>query len=151
MNLKILNSKEKKNIINILKEQYGFEGKLDYVFLMNKKNKIYVVTSEISGIDIDQLKINSLGIYFGELYKGSVRLSIEGSQIVGKYASKNVLEISDDELQDWIKGLDIQCTKEFLGFVVVKNKNDFYSCGKTKEGKLLNYLPKVRTLKVINQ
>jgi len=148
--LKILNSKEKKNIMNVLKEQYGFDKNLDYVFLMNKKNKIYVVTKNISQIDFDSLNINSFGIYFGELYNNSVRLSIEGSQIIGKHATKNVFELSKEQLELWIKGNDIETSQVFEGFVVVKYEKDFYASGKTSRGKLLNYVPRARALKVLN-
>ena len=149
-NLKILNTREKKNILSILKDQYGFDRKMDYVFFINKKNKIYIATPDIAKIDFDKLKVNSFGIYFGELYKESLRLSVEGSQLIGPYATKNVVELDESEIAEWVKGLDIPTTAQFNGFVVVKYKDDCFACGKTKEGKLLNYLPKARSLKVVN-
>lgn len=150
-NLKILNSKEKKEILKILKDQFGFTRKLDYVFLMNKKNKLYVVTPEISKVDFDRLRVNSFGIYFGELYRESLRLSLEGSQIIGPRASKNVVLLSDADLEQWVKGLDMATTEDHEGFVLVAHHKDFYASGKTKNGKLLNYLPKARSLRVVNE
>ncbi len=150
MQLKILNSKEKKNLLNILREQYGFYKEMDYVFLVNKKNKIYIVVRDIERLSLEKMRVNSFGIYFGELYNDSVRLSIEGSQIIGMNASKNVFLLSDEELEKWIKGQDIETEKEFKGFAIVKHKNDFYASGKTSKGKLLNYIPRARALKVLN-
>lgn len=150
MNLKILNSKEKKNILKILEDQYGISQKLEYAFLVNKEGRIYIVTNEISKIILESLNVNSLGVYFGEVYEGSVRLSIEGSQIIGKIAKKNIVDLSEKELEIWVKRGDIAIEKSFEGFVIVRNGNDFYGCGKTKGEKLINYISKSRALKVLN-
>lgn len=91
--LKILNNKEIKGILKLLDNQFGFKEKFDYVFLMSSKNKIYLVNKNIGEIDIEKLRIDAIGLYFGELNHGELRLSIEGSQIIGKKASKNIVEL----------------------------------------------------------
>ena len=75
--LKILNSKEKKRIQQQIQKQFDSELKLDYEIFMNPKNKIFILNKEVSLIDLDQLRINSLGLYFGVEYENSIRLSIE--------------------------------------------------------------------------
>jgi len=90
-NLKFLNKKEIKNILDLIRKQWDCDAKLDYVFSMNEKGKIYIVNREISEIDLSKLRISSIGLYFGTLVEGSsLRLSIEGSQLVGPKAKKNV-------------------------------------------------------------
>jgi len=42
-NLSVLERKDKKRFLEILKEHFGFEEKLDYVFLINNKNKVFIV------------------------------------------------------------------------------------------------------------
>ena len=42
-NLNILNTREIKKILNLLNEQFGFEDKLNYVFLQNKDGKIFLI------------------------------------------------------------------------------------------------------------
>jgi len=146
--LKILNKKEMKRILNLIKKQFSYETDLDYVFLMNEKNKIYVANKQIFDLDLNKLNINSVGMYFAFLKDNEIRLSIEGSQIIGKKAKKNVLELNDKEAKDWLKGIDLDKKTNNQGFVLIKHKNDFLGCGKQTKDKILNYVPKIRRVTV---
>ncbi len=174
-NLKILNSKEIKHILEKLEEQFGFEirkNELEYIFLMNKENKLYILTKDVELINLDELRIDSLGMYFGELYKETIRLSIEGAQLVGKTAKKNIVFLNREQMSEWVKGNDIndfeikenenkddeKSNDEIKkGFLIVKYLNektdheDILGCGKLKDGKLLNYISKSRKLIVVNE
>ncbi len=149
-NLKILNNKEIKKILQILEAQFGFKEKLDYVFLMNQRNRLYIINKDLAKINLEKLRIDSIGLYFGEYKREEVRLSIEGSQMIGKKATKNVIELNDKEAEEWLTGQDI--TKEFksLGFVILKHKKDILGCGRYKQGVILNYVPKERRLRVVS-
>ena len=147
-NLKILNKKEIKNILSIIKKQFDADVKLDYVFLVNNKNRLYIVNKEAFDINIDKLKINSFGLYFGEFRDDGLRLSIEGSQLIGPKAKKNVLELDNKQAREWLKGYDSSLKLKERGFVIIRNKNDFLGCGKVVENKILNYVPKTRRLRV---
>lgn len=146
-NLKILNSKEIKVILKKLQEQYGFNKKLDYVFLQGKDSKIYLINKEINKIDYSRLRINQLGLYFGKIEHNIIRVSIEGSQLIGKDSNKNILTVTDKEAKSWLMGEDIKINKEYPGFVIIKNKSDFLGSGKIKNNTLLNYVPKDRRIK----
>ena len=148
--LKILNNKEIKEILGLLDYQFGFNEKLDYVFLMSSKNKIYLVNKNIERIDLEKLRIDAIGLYFGELNREELRLSIEGSQMIGVKSNKNVVELDKKEAELWSMGNDLK--KELLvhGFIILKHKKDFIGCGKYKEGRIFNYVPKERRLRVVN-
>lgn len=143
MELKILNSKEIKSLLIQIKEQ--FEAKIDknYIFL-NNNDRIYIVTKEISKIDFSKLRMNSLGMYIGTLEKDGFRPSIEGSQLIGRTAKKNIVEV--DPIK-WLKGNQIEIEHE-NSYVLVKYENDFLGSGKVKEDVLLNYVPKERRLNI---
>lgn len=147
MELKILKSKEAKEILAMIKLQWDAEPKLDYAFLLSERERVYVVNRDILMIDISKVRMNSLGIYFGEWKNNELRLSIEGSQIIGPFAKKNVVELDEEEMLKWFKGEDFKKETTAQGFVIVKHKNDFLGCGKIKEGTLLNFVPKVRRVK----
>ena len=149
-NLKILNNKEVKEILKLLDNQFGFKEKLNYVFLMNKKNKVYIVNRDIERIDIDNLRIDAIGLYFGEVNHGALRLSIEGSQMIGKRARKNIVELDKEDAELWSMGNDIDKEFNVYGFVILKYKKDFIGCGKYKEGRIFNYVPKERRLRVVS-
>ncbi len=143
-NIKILNKKEIRKILAMIEEQWGFKDNLDYAFLKTEKGKIYVANREIFNLDLSEIKINSVGMYFAETRNG-IRLSIEGSQIIGAKAAKNVVELNDKEAKEWMKGADIEKKADTEGFAILKHNNDFLGSGKaTKEGKILNFVPKTR-------
>ncbi|MBT4824831.1 hypothetical protein HN695_05010 [Candidatus Woesearchaeota archaeon] len=148
---KFLNKKQIKEIISTLDKQWGLKEKdFDYVFLINDKNKIFVISQDITEVNFDALRIDSMGSYFAEQKNNELRLSIEGSQIIGKIATKNVIEISDGLTKLWVRGYDIEVNEykdKENAFVIVKNKEDFYGCGRLKEGKILNHVPKSRRIK----
>ena len=117
-----------------------------YAVLINKDNKIFIIKKEFANLDIDHLKVNSLGLYIGELKDNTFRLSIEGSQLIGPLAKKNTIELSREELKEWLKGTDIDYTGECEGFVLVRYGDEFAGSGRIKDGKILNFVPKIRRL-----
>ena len=146
-NLKILNSKEIKKILDVIKKQFCADFKHDYVFLMNVKNKIYIVNRDIERVDLSKLRVNSYGLYFGEFRGDELRLSVEGSQTIGPLARKNVVELDEKETKNWFKGNDLDVKHDRV-FVILKSGEDFIGCGKSLGDKILNYLPKIRRLNV---
>lgn len=148
--LKILNNREIKEIYGLIEEQWGAKIKLDYGFLENDKNRVFVVSRDISKIDISKLRLNSVGMYFCEIDNKGIRLSIEGAQIIGQKATKNVVELNEEETRKWLRGedLDKEC-KDCSGFVILKNNKDFLGNGKYSNGKILNYVGKTRRVNVV--
>ena len=145
--LKILNKKEIKQILNSIEKQWGAKLKLDYGFL-KKDNRIFVIEKDIAKIELSKLRINSIGLYFCEIYDG-VRLSIEGSQIVGKAATKNIAEIDGEQARRWLKGEDLELKGNYSGFIILKNKDDIFGNGKYKNGNILNFVSKERRINAI--
>lgn len=147
--LKILNSREIKEVLKLIENQWGAKLKLDYGFLKNQKNRIFIISRDISKIDASKLRINSIGLYLCELDKQGIRVSIEGSQIIGPKASKNIVELNEEETKKWFKGEDIEkeC-KKCSGFVILKHRNDFIGNGKYANGRILNYVGKSRRVRL---
>lgn len=147
--LKFLNTKEAKEILELIKSQWDADVFFlldDYLFLYSTKDKIYIISRDVSQINLENLKLNSVGLYFGELKKGQLRLSIEGSQLIGQFAKKNVVEMFEDELQQWIRGKDLFFEGDWQGYVLIKHKNDFLGTGRYTNGMIMNFVPKARRL-----
>ena len=115
---------------------------------MNSENRLFVANKELFDVDFKKLRVNSLGLYFGELNKSELRLTIEGSQLIGPMATKGVVKLDDSELKEWLKGSDLDKETDEKGFVIITNGKDFFGTGKVKDGKILNYVPKTRRLSV---
>ena len=148
MKNKVLNTRDVKDILKKLEDMYGFTGKLDYAFLVDTKDNIFIIGKDVALIDYEQLHINSMGLYFGEINKyKEFRLSLEGSQIIGPYATKNVLDLDEEQVRAYFKGGDVPIVHENTGFVLLRHRGDYFGAAKVKDGKLLNYLPKVHRTK----
>ena len=142
-----LNTREVKRLVTAIKEQFGIDAlALDYYFLKNMKGKINIISKSLGKINTDSMNVNSIGLYIGKDDNG-IRLSIEGSQIIGHLATKNVIELDNDQIEKWVRGYDIEIKAQFNGYVIVKNNNDYYGCGRYKDGKILNFVPKERRVK----
>lgn len=141
-------SKEKKQVLSLIKEQWGADFKAkDLAFLRSEKDRIYAVHKDVDKIDLSLYRINTVGMYFAEHKKGEFRLSIEGSQLLGPLAKKNVVELDDEEKVAWLRGEDLHKEGEWSGFVIMKHNDDFLGTGKyTADGRILNFVPKTRRL-----
>ena len=117
--LKFLNSKETKEILKLIEEQWGAKLKLDYTFAKNNKHRVFIINKDVSKIDFSKLRINSIGMYFCDLENG-IRLSIEGSQIIGPKSTKNVVEINEEQTKKWMKGEDLEIgdKENYFGFLI---------------------------------
>ena len=146
-NLEVLSKKDTKPILQEIKDQWDAVVDFDeFVFLKNDKNRVFIVKRDVFDIDVERLRVNSLGIYLCEIGKG-IRLSIEGSQMVGPKAIKNVFEISEEQVQQWLRGENLVVKdKNYSGFVIIKHKDDYLGTGKIKDCVVLNFVPKIRRL-----
>jgi NOL1/NOP2/fmu family ribosome biogenesis protein len=151
-NFIFLNKKESGSLLKNIKEQFGIkELDLDYIFVKNRENKIYIVSNSLKKLDMSKLRINSFGSYFCKMDNSGIRMTVEGSQLIGKYATKNILELDKEQIKEWIKGNQVDVKSDMIGFVLIKSKKDFFGSGLIKNNILLNYFPKTRRLKIVNE
>ena len=126
--MKILNSKEIKEIEKDLNEIHNSKFKMtDFAVLStSKENKIWLASKDIFKLKLDELRINSMGVYFGRIDKGKLRMSVEGAQFIAKTAKKNICEI--DDFWNFMRGFDVKPTKEINcdenEYVIVKYKDN---------------------------
>ncbi len=145
MNVRVLNSKEKKEILEIIENQFGFIFDTDRVFFKNHED-LFLVNREAFDRVQPSWRVNSMGVYFGEVKNNQIRLSIEGSQFVGEHAKKGILDIPSSIVGDFLAGATLPFEHEDTGYVIVRYGKDFIGCAKVKENKLLNFVPKARRI-----
>ncbi len=148
--LTILNTREAKRIKELLLQQFGYALQEDYAYLKNEKNKIYIINKDAAKLDWKKLIIDKMGLYFAEDKETEIRLSKEGAQLLAQEAKKNkkkmvkVVELTTEETKAYFQGLDVE--KDAGGhnrMVLLQYKNNILGCAKYKEGKILNFLPKM--------
>jgi NOL1/NOP2/fmu family ribosome biogenesis protein len=148
MKLEILSGKKIREIHQMLKHRFGFDRRLDYNFSKSGKGRIWVYSKEVDKIRLKDLNVEAIGLYFCFREMNGLRLSIEGAQLIGKYAKKNVIELDEEQVQRWIRGFDLDVEEKLEnGYVILKFGKDIIGCGKYKNGKLLNIVRKGRRIK----
>jgi NOL1/NOP2/fmu family ribosome biogenesis protein len=155
MTLTILNNKQKQEIESKLNEQFGIEN-IPGKIIMIGKERLYLFSGSFTEKQIIELEkitpIEKAGVYFAkfEEHANKIRLSIEGSQILKDQIKKNILELEDKYLEDWMKGYELQIKTGKKDFLIIKHNNDFLGSGKASEEKIGNFIPKIRRLKEKN-
>ncbi len=140
-------SRELKHFFRMIEEQYGkVPDSFENLAFIRGKERIYVINRDIEKVDMTNLRVNSMGLYIAEIKNEQLRLSIEGSQLIGPGATKNVCELNKEQLRKWFTGQDIGVDGQYEGFVILKYENDYIGSGKFKEGLILNFVPKTRRL-----
>ena len=152
----ILNTREIKKIREMVEKEFGYFSQEDYAYLQNQKNRIFLVNKDLARIDTQKLKIDKLGLYFGELRNGEMRLSKEGAQFLAKEAKKNkvkltnVVKLSKEEVKTYFLGEDLE---KDLGeenhLVLLEYEGDVLGCAKYKDKTILNFMPKMYRGEVI--
>jgi NOL1/NOP2/fmu family ribosome biogenesis protein len=145
-------------LVNTMNEfllaQYGATFPQESFLLHSKENKIFMLTAQAESVRPKLQRINSQGLYVGEFNEAftQIRLSIEGSQLIGKNATQNIYDLDSNELEQWAKGESINPTKDVPeGYFLIRYKTDFYSVGRFKNGEIMNFVPKVRRLRTLNK
>ena len=148
--LKVLNQKEKKEIETRLSEQFGIDN-IPGLIVKRGEERLFIFSGDFSEQDIKKLEasapIERGGIYFARIIGDDIKLSIEGTNMLKNQINKNIFELNDEQLEEWMMGQDLQIKTGKRGLLVIKHNDDFLGCGKASEEKIGNFIPKSRRLK----
>ncbi|PJE81795.1 hypothetical protein COU58_00515 [Candidatus Pacearchaeota archaeon CG10_big_fil_rev_8_21_14_0_10_32_42] len=149
-NLKHLEGKYKKEIIEKLNDQFGINNIPGELF-MRGNEKIFLFQGNFDEEKIRELEkisfVERVGVYLGKIEEYGIRLSIEGTQILKNEIIKNIVELDKEEMERWMMGHEILKKTEITGFVIVKYKNEMLGTGKASIEKITNFIPKSRRLR----
>ena len=151
--LDILDKSEIESLQKIIDKNFKSAFDLnDFGVMLGSEEKIWLAARDVFTFDFSKLPVNSLGMNFGKIKKNDkMRLTIEGSQLVGSTAERNVAIISDVDAKKFLRGEDIDpmqkenCDEH--NFVIVKTEGGtVLGSALLAEGRLKNFLPKSRRL-----
>ena len=149
MNLSFIKTSEKRRIINQLNEQFGIT-ELPYLLIESGKEKIRGFTGHLSKDEIIWLgkiaNIEGIGLYLIKKEDDLFRLSLDATHLLGSQITKNIIDITGEQLEQWIRGRDLGI-KAQKGLFVVRYAGDFLGSGKSTSEKILNHIPKERRIK----
>jgi len=143
--MKFVRNSEKKKLLKDM-EMYGIK-KLPYLLLEAGKEKVRGFSGTMNKEEFAELeeiaRVEIVGLYLIRKEKGGLRLGLDGSMMLKP--SRNVIEI--DAINEWMKGHDLE-VKGNNGLYAVKHRGDFLGWGALKDGKLINYIPKERRIRL---
>ncbi|MEK6928575.1 MAG: hypothetical protein AABW65_01295 [Nanoarchaeota archaeon] len=150
MNLHFISSSEKRKIIQLLKEQFDIQ-ELPFLLLQTGKEKIRAFSGHLSKDEIKKLSeianIEIIGLYILRMeHEKQLRLSFDATQLLAQQISKNIINISDEQLSLWIRGNNLEI-KTSKGVFLVRHNSDFLGCGISTGDYIINHVPKERRLR----
>ncbi len=147
--MQIVRAGEKKRIVEKLKEQYGI-SKVKHLLIRFGREKIRAFSGNLSSDELRKLdanlRIESAGMYVAKQQDDGIRLSLDALFIFKEQITKNILELTDEQAEQWFKGNDI-IIKEDRNFKILKNNGELIGCGKSTGEKITNFMPKERRIK----
>jgi NOL1/NOP2/fmu family ribosome biogenesis protein len=149
MNIHILNSGEKKKIIEDLNEKFGIT-ELPWLLVMAGRGKVRAFSGSMTRDEIAKLsydiRIELPGLYILREENDGYRISHDGLFIFKNLATKNIVDVSDKQADEWLRGENIEIDSEDK-WVLLGNKGELIGCGKVKDKKVINYVPRERRVK----
>jgi len=150
MKFHYIKSSEKKKLLAQLKEQFGIT-KLPYLLIETGKEKVRGFSGNLTKEEIKALwnatNIEIIGMYlFKKEKREKLRLSLDASHILKNQITKNIFELSDKQLEDWIRGRDITAEAP-EGILAIKHNSDFIGNGLSTGQKIINHVPKERRIR----
>lgn len=128
----------------ILHNQYGVSQIPGYRLLRSGRKRIRIISEDAFKL-INQVPCaGPAGLYFGEYRTHAVRPSMDGALLIGPYATKGVVTITQNQSTRWLQGETLEVEDEQRGYVIVSDGRRFLGCGSLSKGTLLSFVPKVR-------
>ena len=152
----VLNGREIKRLKERMEKDFGYFLEGNYAYLRNEGDNIFVVSKDLARLDLNHLIIDKIGLYFAEAKDEQVRLSKEGAQLLALEARKkrktlkNALSLTEEEVKNYFQGKYIvkDCGTENRS-VLLCYKEQVLGFAKYKDGKIINFLPKIHRGEVI--
>jgi NOL1/NOP2/fmu family ribosome biogenesis protein len=147
--MKFLNSKQKRAVVEGLRETYGIT-ELNYSLIEAGKKRIRAFSGNLAGDEILRLgeftNIEVIGMYLISQKDDDFRLNFDAVSLLRNEITKGIVEISREQAERWMRGQDIdfECPR---GIVVLKFGEELMGVGKSNGVKIFNYVPKERKLK----
>ena len=149
MTPRFIKTPEKRDIVKELNEKFGIT-ELPYLLSESGKEKIRGFSGHLSKDEIlelsQMLNVDNLGLYLMKKERDGLRPGFDATQLLKEQITKNIIEITSEQFELWIRGKDLDI-KAPQGTYVVKYKEDLLGCGRSNGEKLFNYVPKERRIK----
>lgn len=139
-----------KKIIKYFKEEFGIDEEVfkGYEFY-EYKNSIYLMTKEAKDFDLEG-KVIRKGIRIARLVRNGIKPTIDGIQIFGRYAKKNIIHLEEEDLKKILLGKDLHLELDIPnGYKILFYKNYPIGVCYFRDKKLKNQIPRSRRINLV--
>jgi len=139
--MKILSYSERKLLQELLYQQHGVrEAFEEFILIMGGDGKVRAANPETIEVARKLRKVLQIGLYVAKYRKNKneVFLSIEGSQLLNNQISKNIVELSEEECREWMRGAPVPLSINTGSRYIVGKIDKIYlgSARVSRDGKL---------------
>ena len=110
------------HVWDLLFSQFGINKLKGYRFLQSGKERIRLFNETASTLLPDVPYTGSSGLYVGEYSPRAVRLTMDGAMLLGQYATKQIIHLTDEQAKEWMQGESIKYENKQRGYVIVYTK-----------------------------
>jgi len=147
----IITGKSRKEVLNYLESRFGIKKEVfkDYVFV-KKGKKIWITNEDVVSRKYKKIPIESIGMVLIRLQKNGMKMTTNAAQIFGKYATKNVINLSKTQAQKILQGFNLDNLKTDVedGYVMLKYSDYILGVGLKRDRFLMNMIPKSRIIPI---
>jgi len=138
---KPLTPRRYRDIIKILEEHFGTSFLQEGDVLLQKADQLLLTTEEAKQFPLP-VQDFALGLPFVKGIRDSahIRLTHDLVTLRGRFAQKNVYDLSDEEAAEILAGKDIPCPEELRGDIILRSQGICIGPAFAKEGNLKNRL-----------
>lgn len=153
MIIKKIVKEEIEELLEYFEDRFGINREIfnEYDFYKSGK-EVFIASKSLSNVKLEGIFLESFGMKFATIDKNrkKFKISTDASQIFGKFAKKNFIEIPKEKLLDIFRGFDLINFYSDVedGYVLFKYNDHILGIG-LKNGKFIkNMIPKERRLKI---
>lgn len=140
----IVDPKIEAHVWQLLYSQFGIPKMTNFRFLKSGQKRIRLISDTAFEILQDLPYTGTTGLYVGEYSPTSFRLSMDGAHLLGPHATKQIVELNDEQAKIWLQGQSINYEDKQRGYVIVVHNKIILGCGSLSSGILHSFVPKIR-------
>jgi len=142
-----LDHRELEELAGLVERQFGFslDKKMKYFAKGEKEGKkIFLFTGNWKPETENRIPIEWAGLHFGTIIGDTFQPSLDGAFLMQK-AGKNILQANRQEVEELMKGNEIENSGRHAGVVILRHK-DLVCVGVAKEGEIASLTSKSRLI-----
>ena len=132
------------HVWTLLHTQFGIPKLEGYRFLKSGRKRIRLISEAAFKLLSKIPYTGTTGLYVGEYSPRAFRLSMDGAHLLGPYATKQKVELNDEQVDQWLQGESVNYEDKQRGYVIVIHNNKIIGCGSLSQCKLRSFVPKIR-------